>query len=134
MMLNIWIIYKILKAVWHTVEIKTGHSPDKKLSFLLDIVISIICLYFENHIPLFPYALVIYTFVGWWIGDYFLYLLLKISNTKGWEKREIWYLNKTGPIDKFQTKFGGEWTWFVFKSIGMIGSVLMYYVNDWRGL
>jgi hypothetical protein len=120
--LIIYIIIELLEVVRHAWIISVEkHSPRKWLSVLLRGAALITILYFEPR-PL-GYSAFMYFCIGWWIHDYVLNLVL--------EKSPIWYLNNTGPIDKFQNGFVGAGGWFIWKTILCFGSVAMYFVNDW---
>jgi hypothetical protein len=89
------------------------------VSFLARAVVAL-CLAWLDELPI-TITLPTFAIVNWCIHDYVLNLLRGI--------KPIWYLNETGPIDRFQRNYPNMFVWFVWKVILMIGLVGAYFFN-----
>lgn len=135
--LIVWITFSVWEAGRHVhLIVAKKKSPNKIFSFLLRAsVMLILILVFEPI--LIGYALVMYIAIGWWIHDYLINAGLWLAESdltvreKDFEERPIWYLNDTGPIDRFQNAMGGSFAWFIMKSIIAAGSFFAYFINSW---
>jgi hypothetical protein len=88
-------------------------SPDKSTSYVLRATVGLGTLIFLGDAELIAHLI----FINWFIHDYFQNMVLGPY---------LWYLNSTGPIDKFQKDFGGEVHWFIVKFV-ITGALLIEY-------
>ena len=121
MLLLIFIILSLLEALRHFYVVEYLHrSPNKRLSFVLRFLGAAVFLYLDDSWPKYQLSLT-YTVVDWVIHDYVLNLMRGV--------KPLWYLNSTGPIDRFQRNYGGVQAWFIWKLLAVLGLVSMYYFN-----
>lgn len=120
-MILIFILLSLAEAVRHWYLIERKHiSPNKIFSFILRWVLSAIVIYFD---PLPKWVTIpTYTIVDWYIHDYFLNTIRKVS--------PVWLLNNTGPVDIFQRNYPNMFVWFVWKTLALVGLVGGYFFNN----
>lgn len=119
--LDIWATFAIAEMARHCyVRKKKKRSPNKAFSLSLRTAVALGLLFFLETRPMLDAGLT-YLFVGWWIHDYPQNLIMGV--------RPIYYLNDTGPIDRFQNKYPDAFVWFCWKTILMVGLVGAYYFN-----
>lgn len=122
--LLLWLVVVLLEACRHVYLIKKKHiSPNKVISFTVRALIAVALMVWEYFLGLRPLEVVVlaYVFAGWFLHDVILSTALY---------GKPWKLNNTGPIDRFQNAAGGATTWFVFKAIGCLTLVAMYFIKD----
>lgn len=99
-------------------------SPNKVASFIARaIFVSLVWWFLERHSgrPWY-WTMPCYIMAAWFPHD----TIIAKSLGHPW-----WYLNKTGPLDKFQrSTLGGETSWFQIKIIAFGALVAGYFYND----
>lgn len=119
-MILIFILLSVLEAVRHWYIIEKQHkSPNKTISFIGRWLVSWIVILFDSQ-PMYV-TILTYTIADWYIHDYFLNFIRGV--------KPIWYLNTTGPIDKFQRAYPNMFVWFIWKTILLVGLLGGYFFN-----
>jgi hypothetical protein len=119
-----WLLFVLIVAGVHLYLIKRKKvSPDKSFWLWLRLILAFLFIlteyFFTDHSM--PVVFLAYLFSGWFLHDFICALGMG---------RDPWYLNNSGPIDRFQHAAGGSTTWFVFKAIGCLTTVAMYFLNE----
>jgi hypothetical protein len=120
----LWLTFVLLVAGVHLYLIKVKKvSPNKSIWLWVRLIVAALFViaefFLSNHSM--PVVFLAYLFSGWFLHD----VICAVGTG-----REMWYLNSTGPIDRFQHAAGGATTWFVFKAIGCLTTVAMYFLNE----
>lgn len=117
----LWITVAILEVIRHWYLItKKKRSPNKVISFLARAVVALTIFFLWEWRPAYT-SLPAYIISGWFIHDYLLNVL---------RRKRIWYLNNTGPMDRFQNSVaGGAPSWFIYKAIAFGGLLGIYFAN-----
>ena len=121
-MLLIFIVLSVTEVVRHWYIINHLHrSPNKVLSFLLRAGVALMFLLAPSEqVPIYISGFT-YLITDWYIHDYVLNLIRGV--------KPVWYLNSTGPFDKFQNAHPNALTWFVMKTIMLIIFVNLYLLT-----
>lgn len=117
----IWLLVVVAEMLRHQYLIKKRRkSPNKVLSWTgRAIIAGLLIWFFEQTRPL-EVTFLAYTITGWWIHDYVPNILFN--------KRPVWYLNKTGFLDRFQNNVMGPDIWFIFKSMLFVFMQPIYFL------